>query len=93
FDNDVSFEEEVVHQRLRKTLTHVLELSSCVYLDDRAWGVLNFVSAGVRINLRRTSVTGFPAQSSRSSDAIATDSPYLLVLNTGASQSRQHDKE
>nr|GEY66591.1 retrovirus-related Pol polyprotein from transposon TNT 1-94 [Tanacetum cinerariifolium] len=42
------------------------------------------------INLRRTSVTGFPAQSSRSSDAIATDSPYLLVLNTGASQSRQH---
>nr|GEZ65018.1 hypothetical protein [Tanacetum cinerariifolium] len=32
----------------------------------------------------------FPTQSSRSSDAIATDSPYLLVLNTGASQSRQH---
>nr|GEU92527.1 hypothetical protein [Tanacetum cinerariifolium] len=44
-----------------------------------------------RINLRRTSVTGFPAQSSRSSDAIATDSPYLLVLNTGVSQSRQHE--
>nr|GEZ58463.1 reverse transcriptase domain-containing protein [Tanacetum cinerariifolium] len=43
-----------------------------------------------RINLRRTSVTGFPAQSSRSSDAIATDSPYLLVLNTRASQSIQH---
>nr|GEW65152.1 NAC domain-containing protein [Tanacetum cinerariifolium] len=38
FDNNVSFEEEVVHQRLRKTLTHVLELSSCIYLDDRAWG-------------------------------------------------------
>nr|GEX29373.1 hypothetical protein [Tanacetum cinerariifolium] len=37
-DNDISFEEEVVHQRLRKTLTHVLELSSCIYLDDRAWG-------------------------------------------------------
>nr|GEX17019.1 retrovirus-related Pol polyprotein from transposon TNT 1-94 [Tanacetum cinerariifolium] len=49
FDNNVSFEEEVVHQRLRKTLTHVLELSSCIYLDDRAWGVLNFNSAGVRI--------------------------------------------
>nr|GEX66301.1 hypothetical protein [Tanacetum cinerariifolium] len=43
-----------------------------------------------RINLRRTSVTGFPAQSIRSSDVIATDSPYLLVLNTRASQSRQH---
>nr|GEY30992.1 retrovirus-related Pol polyprotein from transposon TNT 1-94 [Tanacetum cinerariifolium] len=33
--------------RLRETLTHVLELSSCIYLDDRAWGVLNFDSAGV----------------------------------------------
>nr|GEX89467.1 hypothetical protein [Tanacetum cinerariifolium] len=38
FDNNVSFEEEDVHQRLRNTLTHVLELSSCIYLDDRAWG-------------------------------------------------------
>nr|GFA73068.1 hypothetical protein [Tanacetum cinerariifolium] len=91
FDNNVSFEEEVVHQKLRKTLTHVLELSSCIYLDDRAWGVLNFDSAGVRINLRRTSVTGFPAQSISSSNTIALDSPNLLVLNTGASQSRQHE--
>nr|GEV86983.1 hypothetical protein [Tanacetum cinerariifolium] len=38
FDNDVSFEEDVVYQRLQKTLTHVLELSSCINLDDRAWG-------------------------------------------------------
>nr|GEW25293.1 putative ribonuclease H-like domain-containing protein [Tanacetum cinerariifolium] len=36
FDNNVSFEEEVVHQILLKTLTHILELSSCIYLDDRA---------------------------------------------------------
>nr|GEW93669.1 hypothetical protein [Tanacetum cinerariifolium] len=43
-----------------------------------------------RINLRRTSITGFQAQSIRSSNAIAIDSLYLLVLNTGASQSRQH---
>nr|GEY62539.1 integrase, catalytic region, zinc finger, CCHC-type, peptidase aspartic, catalytic [Tanacetum cinerariifolium] len=34
----------------------------------------------------------FPAQSVRSSDAIALDSPYLFVLITGTSQSRQHDK-
>nr|GEX22869.1 zinc finger, CCHC-type [Tanacetum cinerariifolium] len=39
FDNNVSFEEELVYQRLQKTLTHVLELSSCIYLDDRAWGL------------------------------------------------------
>nr|GEZ16652.1 reverse transcriptase domain-containing protein [Tanacetum cinerariifolium] len=28
--------DNLVYQRLRKTLTHVLELSSCIYLDDRA---------------------------------------------------------
>ncbi|GJT90674.1 hypothetical protein Tco_1079519 [Tanacetum coccineum] len=32
----------------------------------------------------------FPAQSVRSSNADALDSPYLLVLITGISQSRQH---
>nr|GEX74560.1 hypothetical protein [Tanacetum cinerariifolium] len=44
-----------------------------------------------RFNLRRTSLTGFLAQSIRSSNAMALDSPYLLVLNTRASQSRQHE--
>nr|GFB44769.1 hypothetical protein [Tanacetum cinerariifolium] len=39
FNNVVSFEEELAHQKLRKTLTHALELSSCIYLDDRAWGL------------------------------------------------------
>nr|GEY51139.1 hypothetical protein [Tanacetum cinerariifolium] len=43
-----------------------------------------------RINLRRTSVTGFPAQSISSSNTIALDSPNLLVLNTETSQSKQH---
>ncbi|GJV90047.1 hypothetical protein Tco_1533985 [Tanacetum coccineum] len=43
-----------------------------------------------RFNFRGTSLTGFPAQSVRSSNAIALDLPYLLVLITGASQSRQH---
>nr|GEX11672.1 hypothetical protein [Tanacetum cinerariifolium] len=81
--------EELVHQRLQKTLTHVLELSSCIYLNDRAWGVLNFDSARVRFNFRRTSLTGFPAQSIRSYNAIVLDSPYLLVLITEMSQSRQ----
>ncbi|GKC73080.1 hypothetical protein Tco_1118963 [Tanacetum coccineum] len=42
------------------------------------------------VQFRRTSLTGFPAQSIRSSNAIALDSPYLLVLITGTSQSRQH---
>ncbi|GKB44204.1 hypothetical protein Tco_0889146 [Tanacetum coccineum] len=43
------------------------------------------------VQFGRTSLTGFPAQSVRSSNTYALDSPYLLVLNTGTSQSRQHD--
>ncbi|GJS78240.1 retrotransposon protein, putative, ty1-copia subclass [Tanacetum coccineum] len=46
--------------------------------------------ATCRFNLRRISLTEFPAQSVRSSNADALDSPYLLVLITGTSQSRQH---
>ncbi|GJU80050.1 hypothetical protein Tco_1282415 [Tanacetum coccineum] len=45
----------------------------------------------LNVQFRRTSLTGFPAQSVRSSNVYALDSPYLLVLNTGTSQSRQHD--
>ncbi|GJS65043.1 hypothetical protein Tco_0679607, partial [Tanacetum coccineum] len=37
------------------------------------------------------SLTGFPAQSLGSSNTDVLDSPYLLVLNTRMSQSRQHD--
>nr|GEZ03378.1 putative ribonuclease H-like domain-containing protein [Tanacetum cinerariifolium] len=33
-----------------------------------------------KVQFRRTSLTGFPAQSIRSSNTIALDSPYLLVL-------------
>nr|GEW12769.1 ribonuclease H-like domain-containing protein [Tanacetum cinerariifolium] len=68
-------------------------------LDDsnlwhRRLGHINFKTMNKlvkgRFNFRRTSLTGFPAQSIRSSNTIALDSPNLLVLNTGASQSRQH---
>ncbi|GJW82238.1 ribonuclease H-like domain-containing protein [Tanacetum coccineum] len=52
------------------------------------------VSSGplIKFNFRRTSLTGFPAQSVGSSNADALDSPYLLVLIIGTSQNRQHDK-
>ncbi|GJZ01784.1 hypothetical protein Tco_0519745 [Tanacetum coccineum] len=39
----------------------------------------------------RTTLIVFPAQSVRSSNAYALYSLYLLLLNTGTSQSRQHD--
>ncbi|GJV42694.1 hypothetical protein Tco_1421134 [Tanacetum coccineum] len=70
---------------------------------DHEHEVLNLDSAGTRlqrrhlylkinVQFRRTYLTGFPAQSVRSSNAIALDSPYLLVLIIGTSQSRQHGK-
>ncbi|GJR19447.1 hypothetical protein Tco_0967974 [Tanacetum coccineum] len=45
-----------------------------------------------QVQFRRTSLTGFPTQSIRSSNAIALDSSYLLVLIIGTSQSRHHSK-
>ncbi|GJU40754.1 hypothetical protein Tco_1193711 [Tanacetum coccineum] len=44
-----------------------------------------------KVQFRRTSLAGFPAQSIRSSNVVALDSPYLLVLISGMSQSRQHE--
>ncbi|GJW50141.1 hypothetical protein Tco_0091492 [Tanacetum coccineum] len=40
--------------------------------------------------IQRISLTGFPAQSVGSSNTDVLDSPCLLVLITGMSQSRQH---
>ncbi|GKF49449.1 hypothetical protein Tco_0142700, partial [Tanacetum coccineum] len=42
------------------------------------------------IRFRRISLTGFPGQSVRSSNAIALDSLYLLALIIRMSQSKQH---
>ncbi|GJV47440.1 hypothetical protein Tco_1437652 [Tanacetum coccineum] len=44
----------------------------------------------VRHTIQRISLTGFPAQSVGSSNTDVLDSPCLLVLITGTSQSRQH---
>ncbi|GJT19651.1 hypothetical protein Tco_0878357 [Tanacetum coccineum] len=43
------------------------------------------------IKIQRISLTGFPAQSIGSSNTDVLDSPCLLVLITGTSQSRQHE--
>ncbi|GJV55212.1 reverse transcriptase domain-containing protein [Tanacetum coccineum] len=53
--------------------------------------VIREIHEGSSVQFRRTSLTGFLAQSIRSSNAIALDSPYLLVLITRTSQSRQHE--
>ncbi|GJR93456.1 hypothetical protein Tco_0265630 [Tanacetum coccineum] len=74
---------------------HLLESLLTISLDnfclenvDFLRKIFNIIVAEVQF--RRTSLIGFPAQSVRSSNADALDSPYLLVLNTGMSQSRQH---
>ncbi|GJV95940.1 hypothetical protein Tco_1547517 [Tanacetum coccineum] len=54
--------------------------------EDLAYDALSFASCIIIVDRAR----GFPAQSIRSSNAIALDSPYLLVLITEMSQSRQH---
>nr|GEU94345.1 hypothetical protein [Tanacetum cinerariifolium] len=58
------------------------------HTQAEAMGILKNVLC--QVQFRITSLIGFPAQSIRSSNAIALDSPYLLVLITGTSQSRQH---
>ncbi|GJS68915.1 ribonuclease H-like domain-containing protein [Tanacetum coccineum] len=59
--------------------------------------VMNSTPAGMRhhhlhLYIQRISLTGFPAQSVGSSNTDVLDLPCLLVLITGTSQSRQHDK-
>ncbi|GJS35955.1 hypothetical protein Tco_0534337 [Tanacetum coccineum] len=48
-------------------------------------------SASNKLLIQRISLTGFPAQSVGSSNTDVLDSPCLLVLITGMSQSRQHE--
>ncbi|GJR06878.1 hypothetical protein Tco_0529862 [Tanacetum coccineum] len=68
-----------------------------LYLATTSWGVARFVDMMVTIfddeqmhKIQRISLTGFPAQSVGSSNTDVLDSPCLLVLITGTSQSRQH---
>ncbi|GJZ16770.1 ribonuclease H-like domain-containing protein [Tanacetum coccineum] len=55
--------------------------------------VILFVFVLDRNIIQRISLTGFPAQSVGSSNTDVLDSPCLLVLITGTSQSRQHGLE
>ncbi|GJW64931.1 hypothetical protein Tco_0116815 [Tanacetum coccineum] len=69
-------------------ITCTTSWSACTSEIVEDFDSLSFHHVG---SIRRTSLIGFPAQSIRSSNAIALDSPYLLILITGASQSRQHE--
>ncbi|GKA03884.1 hypothetical protein Tco_0676665 [Tanacetum coccineum] len=67
-------------------------LTFCIADHGRNSNTETMNAAALNVQFRRTSLTVFPAQSIRSSNAIALDTPYLLVLITDTSESRQHDK-
>nr|GEY75388.1 ribonuclease H-like domain-containing protein [Tanacetum cinerariifolium] len=63
------------------------------YLTDYKEINAGYVAFGGNPKGGKITGKGFPAQSISSSNPIALDSQNLLILNTGASQSRQHGKE
>nr|GEX46297.1 hypothetical protein [Tanacetum cinerariifolium] len=79
-------------QTIVATSTTEAEMLQLLAAVDKFYGFRISCLIMGRFNLRRTSLTGFPAQSIRSSNVIALDLPYLLVLITETSQSRQHDR-
>ncbi|GJW79798.1 retrovirus-related pol polyprotein from transposon TNT 1-94 [Tanacetum coccineum] len=65
-------------------------------VEDMTFDVYALPCFGLVLFIQRISLTGFPAQSVGSSNTDVLDSPCLLVLIIGTSQSRQHaefDKE
>ncbi|GJV54400.1 hypothetical protein Tco_1450141 [Tanacetum coccineum] len=99
----IFFEEVLVYLTIGMdfdtcTLAFIMYLSLSI---DHEQVVVNLDSAGMRlkhcrqylhfnVQIRRTSLIGFPAYSVRSSNTDVLDSPYLHVLITETSQSRQH---
>ncbi|GKA10444.1 hypothetical protein Tco_0689877 [Tanacetum coccineum] len=59
-------------------------------IEDMTFDVYALPCYGLVLFIQRISLTGFPAQSVGSSNTDVLDSPCLLVLITGTSQSRQH---
>ncbi|GJT68221.1 hypothetical protein Tco_1019701 [Tanacetum coccineum] len=61
---------------------HVVQSNVSSVRNDALMSILDEMHEQVflaKVQFRRTSLTGFPTQSIRSSNAIALDSPYLLV--------------
>ncbi|GJT08048.1 stress-response A/B barrel domain-containing protein HS1 [Tanacetum coccineum] len=84
----------IIHQNIGTTMGDIgiWEVGSWekLVLNNSKVNYLNAVSISQQI--QSISFTGFPAQSVGSSNTDVLDSPCLLVLITGTSQSRQHGK-
>ncbi|GJU03266.1 hypothetical protein Tco_1113604 [Tanacetum coccineum] len=82
--------------RLGVTLVPVVVLVEILISLDDIWQVDGSPRGKsdkcLEVKIQRISLTGFPAQSVGSSNTDVLDSPCLLVLITGTSQSRQHGK-
>ncbi|GJR69507.1 hypothetical protein Tco_0015572 [Tanacetum coccineum] len=81
-----------VEELLNVTFAESSPLTELSPLVDDDVGEEDAIEINAKVQFRGTSLTGFPAQSVGSFNAISLDSPYLLVLITGASQSKQHGK-
>nr|GEX31051.1 hypothetical protein [Tanacetum cinerariifolium] len=88
-DDDQKYDEETRDEESFDPIPKTPENSDVEGNGEQELG-LNVGGEESRFNFKRTTLTGFPAQSISSSNAIALDSPNLLVLITGTSQSRQH---
>nr|GEW24332.1 hypothetical protein [Tanacetum cinerariifolium] len=100
----ITAEAEAVHIILMGINNDIYSIVDAFPNAMEMWKAIERLKQGESINVQDletnlywefkmfTSQEGFPAQSIRSSNAVALDSPYLLVLIIGASQSRQHDK-
>ncbi|GJS41696.1 hypothetical protein Tco_0566739 [Tanacetum coccineum] len=84
--------EQPLHELAEKVILKNLD-SNAHQLRQAAYPPEKYMPKSVNIKLiQRISLTGFPAQSVGSSNTDVLDSPCLLVLITGTSQSRQHGK-
>nr|GEU73558.1 H+-translocating pyrophosphatase [Tanacetum cinerariifolium] len=82
---DIAIPEVFVGGLLGSIILILFSAWACAAVGQTAHELVNEVGS----IFRRTSLTGFLTQSIRSSNVIALGSPYLLVLITGTSQSRQ----
>ncbi|GJZ36433.1 hypothetical protein Tco_0582624 [Tanacetum coccineum] len=95
-DDDADQENGASVEEPRLTISPNVEVSFFKLLrttddvEDMTFDVYALPCFGLVLFIQRISLTGFPAQSVGSSNTDVLDSPCLLVLITGTSQSRQH---
>ncbi|GJS87777.1 hypothetical protein Tco_0770413 [Tanacetum coccineum] len=84
-----------IHEVIKKEVLKLLDAGMIYPISDSPWvSPVNCVlkKGGITVVANEENELWFPAQSVGSSNTDVLDSPCLLVLITGTSQSRQHGK-